>query len=112
LNQRIIAGLGNIYACEALWQAKISPLRLTNTLSLEETKILLREIDDVLTRAIDSGGSTLRDHLQPNGNTGYFQNSFKAYNRANQPCGRCKVTLLTRIIQSSRATYYCQECQQ
>ncbi|MCE3230304.1 MAG: mutM [Alphaproteobacteria bacterium] len=112
LNQAIIAGLGNIYACEALWQAKISPLRLTNTLTLEETKVLLKEIDDVLTRAIDAGGSTLRDHVQPNGNTGYFQHSLKAYNRANQPCVRCKVTLLTKIIQSSRATYYCRECQQ
>ena len=111
LNQKIIAGLGNIYACEALWQAKISPLRLTNTLSLEETKILLKEIDDVLTRAIDAGGSTLRDHVQPNGNIGYFQHYFKAYNQANQACGHCKITLLTKIIQSGRATYYCKHCQ-
>jgi formamidopyrimidine-DNA glycosylase len=112
LNQKIIAGLGNIYVCEALWQARISPLRLSNTLSLEETKILLREITDVLTRAIDAGGSTLRDHIQPNGNTGYFQHSFKAYNCANQPCGHCTVTLLTKIVQNGRATYYCEQCQQ
>lgn len=112
LNQQIIAGLGNIYACEALWQAKISPLRLTNTLSLEETKTLLKEIADVLTRAIDAGGSTLRDHVQPNGNIGYFQHSFKVYNRADQPCSHCKATLLTKTIQSGRATYYCKQCQQ
>ena len=112
LNQQIIAGLGNIYASEALWQAKISPLRLANTLSLEETKILLKEINDVLTRAIAAGGSTLRDHVQPNGDIGYFQHSFKAYNRANQPCGHCQSTLLTKIIQSGRATYYCKQCQQ
>jgi len=112
LNQQIIAGLGNIYASEALWQARISPLRLTNTLSLEETRILLKEIDDVLTRAIAAGGSTLRDHMQPDGNIGYFQHSFKAYDRANQPCSHCKVTPLTKIIQSGRATYYCKQCQQ
>lgn len=111
LNQQIIAGLGNIYASEALWQAKISPLRLTNTLRFEDTELLLKEIKDVLTRAIDAGGSTLRDHVQPNGDIGYFQHSFKAYNRANQPCGHCKVTPLTKIIQSGRATYYCKGCQ-
>lgn len=111
LNQQIIAGLGNIYASEALWQAKISPLRLTNTLSHKEAKNLLKEIADVLTRAIAAGGSTLRDHVQPDGNTGYFQHSFKVYSRANQPCCHCKTTLLTKIIQSGRATYYCKQCQ-
>lgn len=112
LDQKVIAGLGNIYACEALWQARISPLRLASTLNLEETRILLKEIRDVLTRAIDAGGSTLRDHIQPDGNTGYFQHSFKAYHRANQPCDHCTVTLLTKINQNGRATYYCKECQQ
>jgi len=111
LNQNIIAGLGNIYACEALWQAKISPLRLTNTLSFKETKVLLKEIKDVLTRAITAGGSTLRDHIQPDGNIGYFQHFFKVYGRANQPCSYCNVTLLTKIIQGNRATYYCKQCQ-
>jgi formamidopyrimidine-DNA glycosylase len=111
LNQSIIAGLGNIYACEALWQAKISPLRLTNTLSFEETEFLLKEIKDVLTRAIAAGGSTLRDHIQPDGNIGYFQHSFKVYGRANQSCDHCKVTPLVKITQNGRATYYCGRCQ-
>jgi len=112
LDQKIIAGLGNIYASEALWQAKLSPLRLTNSLSLLETEILLREIQDVLRRAIAAGGSTLRNHVQPNGNIGYFQHSFKVYNRENMLCGHCQVTPLTKIIQSGRATYYCKQCQQ
>lgn len=111
LNQNIIAGIGNIYACEALWQAKISPFRLSNTLTNEETEILLQEIQDVLIRAIAAGGSTLRDHIQPDGNMGYFQHSFRVYDRANQPCDHCKVTPLTKVIQSGRATYYCVQCQ-
>jgi len=111
LNQNIIAGLGNIYASEALFQARISPLRLTNTLSLEDTKILLKEIQDVLTRAIPAGGSTLRDHVQPDGNTGYFQHSFRVYGRENQLCELCCVTAITKINQNGRATYYCTKCQ-
>lgn len=111
LNQKIIAGLGNIYASEALFQARISPLRLTNTLSLEETEILLKEIQDVLTRAIAAGGATLRDHIQPDGNIGYFQHSFRVYNRENHLCEHCRITPLTKIIQNGRATYYCPKCQ-
>jgi formamidopyrimidine-DNA glycosylase len=111
LNQNIIAGIGNIYASEALWQAKISPFRLSNTVTLEETRILLQEIQDVLTRAIAAGGSTLRDHIQPDGNRGYFQHSFRVYDRANQPCDHCRVTPLLKVIQNGRATYYCSQCQ-
>ena len=111
LNQNIIAGIGNIYASEALWQAKISPFRLSHTLTLEETKILLEEIQDVLTRAIAAGGSTLRDHVQPDGNTGYFQHSFRVYDRAHQLCDHCRVTPLLKVIQNGRATYYCAHCQ-
>lgn len=111
LDQKIIAGLGNIYASEALFQAKISPLRLTNTLSIKETEVLLKEIQDVLTRAIAAGGSTLRDHIQPDGKSGYFQHSFRVYNRENHLCSHCHVTLLTKIQQSGRATYCCPECQ-
>ena len=112
LDQKLIAGIGNIYASEALWQAKLSPLRITNTLSLEEALLLLKEVQDVLRRAIQAGGSTLRDHKQPNGEIGYFQHSFKAYNRENKPCGHGCCTLLTKIMQNGRATYYCKTCQQ
>ena len=112
LDQRIIAGLGNIYASEALWQARLSPRRGANTLRLLETKILLIEIQNVLRRAISAGGSTLRDYAQPNGDTGYFQYSFNVYNREHLLCNHCNFTPITRIVQSGRATYYCDKCQQ
>lgn len=112
LNQKIIAGLGNIYACEALWQAKISPLRLTNSLTLAETDTLLREIQDVLRRAIIAGGSTLRDHIRPNGDIGYFQHFFKAYDREGFICEQCLSTPIVKVTQNGRSTYYCKGCQQ
>ena len=112
LDQKIIAGIGNIYASEALWQAKLSPLRSANTLTLLETTLLLRELQDVLRRAIAAGGSTLRDHVRPNGDKGYFQHSFKVYNRENMLCVHCQITPLSKITQNGRATYYCQTCQQ
>lgn len=112
LDQSIVAGIGNIYASEALWQAKLLPLRLANTLSLAETACLLRELQDVLRRAIAAGGSTLRDHAQPNGDIGYFQHSFKVYNRENALCEHCQLTPIIKITQNGRATYYCKTCQQ
>ncbi|MBY0501483.1 MAG: bifunctional DNA-formamidopyrimidine glycosylase/DNA-(apurinic or apyrimidinic site) lyase [Alphaproteobacteria bacterium] len=112
LNQKIIAGIGNIYASEALWQARLSPLRLTKSLTLTETERLLKELQDVLRRAIAAGGSTLRDHARPNGDIGYFQHEFKVYNRESALCFRCQVFPLSKIIQSGRATYYCIKCQQ
>jgi formamidopyrimidine-DNA glycosylase len=111
LNQNIIAGLGNIYVSEALWQAKISPLRLANQLNLAEVGILLREIQDVLKRAIAAGGSTLRDHMRPNGEIGYFQHSFRAYNREGSLCEHCFSSPIVKITQNGRSTYYCKECQ-
>jgi formamidopyrimidine-DNA glycosylase len=112
LDQKIIAGLGNIYVSEALWQARLSPQRLANTLNLQETEILLTEIQNVLRRAIRAGGSTLRDYAQPNGDTGYFQHAFKVYNREHLMCDYCLLTPITKIMQSGRATYYCKKCQQ
>jgi len=112
LDQKIIAGVGNIYASEALWQAKLSPLRAANMLTQTETTLLLKELQDVLKRAIAAGGSTLRDYARPNGESGYFQHVFKVYNQENELCGHCEVTLLSKIIQCGRATYYCKQCQQ
>lgn len=112
LDQRIIAGIGNIYASEALWQAKLSPFRPANSLSLTEATLLLKELRDVLKRAIAAGGSTLRDHALPNGESGYFQHEFKVYNRENKLCPHCQLTPLVKIMQNGRATYYCQSCQQ
>lgn len=111
LDQKVIAGLGNIYVSEALWRSKLSPLRLANTISLVSADILLREIRTVLKEAIAAGGSTLRDHRQPNGDVGYFQHSFQVYNRTNQLCSQCKDSSIRKIIQSGRSTYFCPKCQ-
>jgi len=111
LDQKLIAGIGNIYASEALWQARISPLRPANSLTQVESARLLKELQDVLKRAIAAGGSTLRDYVRPNGEVGYFQYIFKVYDRENKLCGHCEVTNLSKIIQCGRATYYCKICQ-
>lgn len=111
INQNIIAGLGNIYAAESLWQAKLSPFRLTNTLTLSEVAVLLREIRDVLRKAINAGGSTLRDHAQPNGDIGYFQHCFSVYNQNGKQCKHCVSTTIIKVIQNGRSTYYCPLCQ-
>ena len=111
LDQNIIAGLGNIYVSEALWQAKISPFRAAKSLTLQETGTLLEEIQDVLKRAIAAGGSTLRDHVQPDGTSGHFQHYFKVYSRENTLCGQCRINSITRVVQNGRATYYCRYCQ-
>lgn len=112
LDQKIIAGVGNIYASEALWQAKLSPFRLTDTITLAEAERLLKELQDVLRRAIAAGGSTLRDHIRPNGDIGYFQHEFKAYNCEHKLCAYCQSVYLCKTMQNGRATYYCKACQQ
>ncbi|MEM1364383.1 MAG: bifunctional DNA-formamidopyrimidine glycosylase/DNA-(apurinic or apyrimidinic site) lyase [Pseudomonadota bacterium] len=114
LDQRNIAGLGNIYVCEALWRAGISPRRMagslvtkagTPTAALER---LAPAIIDVIAEAIEAGGSTLRDHAQADGTLGYFQHRFAAYDREGQPCAKpgCNGTI-RRIVQSGRSTFYC-----
>ena len=118
LDQRIIAGLGNIYVCEALWRARLSPRRKARTLvqksgrptaRLEELVIHVR---NVIADAIEAGGSTLRDHAATDGTLGYFQHTFAAYDREGEPCQRpeCSGTI-TRIVQSGRSTFYCPRCQ-
>jgi formamidopyrimidine-DNA glycosylase len=108
LDQHLIAGLGNIYVCEALFETQISPLRLANTIKKPEANRLLDAIRNILTEAIASGGSSLRDHRQPNGELGYFQQSFKVYDRENQPClfDKCQGTI-KRIRQAGRSSFYC-----
>lgn len=106
LEQNIIAGIGNIYACEALYRAGISPLRPSNQVKKAEADKLVQSIRDVLNDAIKSGGSTLRDHRQTDGTMGYFQHHFDVYDRAGETC---KITgeIITRIVQSGRSTFYC-----
>jgi formamidopyrimidine-DNA glycosylase len=110
LDQEIIAGIGNIYACEALYRANISPLRPSNNITEEEAAELIIHIRDILNEAIVSGGSSLRDHRQADGTLGYFQHIFDVYDREGE---KCKVTgdKIIRIIQSGRSTFYCPEKQ-
>jgi formamidopyrimidine-DNA glycosylase len=112
LDQRRVAGLGNIYVCEALHAARLSPLREAASLKPAETRRLAAAIVNVLVAAIEAGGSTLRDHRQPDGALGYFQHSFAVYDREGAACGhaRCAGTI-ARTVQSGRSTFYCADCQ-
>jgi formamidopyrimidine-DNA glycosylase len=109
LDQRIIAGLGNIYVCEALYRAGIHPKRAGGSISPERLKRLVPAIHDVLAEAIAAGGSTLRDFASPDGELGYFSKSFAVYDREGKPCG-CGGTV-KRIVQGGRSTFYCPACQ-
>ena len=112
LDQRRIAGLGNIYVCEALHRAKLSPLREAGWLKPAETRRLARAIVEVLEAAIEAGGSTLRDHRQTDGTLGYFQHSFAVYDREGAVCGHARCAgLIARTVQSGRSTFYCATCQ-
>jgi formamidopyrimidine-DNA glycosylase len=109
LDQRIVAGLGNIYVCEALYRAGIHPARAGGGISLERLKRLVPAIHDVLEEAIAAGGSTLRDFASPDGELGYFPKSFAVYDREGKPC-HCGGTV-RRIVQGGRSTFYCPRCQ-
>jgi len=109
LDQRIVAGLGNIYVCEALHRAGIHPARAGGSVSLERLKRLVPAIHDVLAEAIAAGGSTLRDFASPDGELGYFPKSFAVYDREGKPCA-CGGTV-RRVVQGGRSTFYCPRCQ-
>ena len=109
LDQTIVAGLGNIYVCEALYRAQIHPRRAGGSISSERLKRLTLAIEDVLAEAIAAGGSTLRDFASPDGELGYFPKSFAVYDREGQPCG-CGGKV-RRIVQGGRSTFYCPSCQ-
>lgn len=112
LDQRIVAGLGNIYVCEALFRAGIHPTRPAGRIGPERMARLHAAIREVLLQAIEAGGSSLRDHRQTSGELGYFQHSFHVYGREGQPCLRegCGGRL-RRIVQGGRSTWYCPVCQ-
>ncbi len=112
LDQRRIAGLGNIYVCEALHRSRLSPLREAGTLKSVEMKRLATAIGAVLQAAIEAGGSTLRDHRQTDGTLGYFQHSFAVYDREGIACGNARCSgMIGRIVQGGRSTFYCEACQ-
>lgn len=112
LDQRIVAGLGNIYVCEALFRAGISPRRAAGRIGAERLERLTHAIRDTLAEAIDAGGSSLRDYRQANGELGYFQHAFRVYGREGEPCVTAGCTgLVRRIVQSARSSFYCPQCQ-
>ncbi len=108
LDQRNVAGLGNIYVCEALHRAGISPRRSARTIPGKRAERLVREIRAVLREAIEAGGSSLRDYVQASGDLGYFQHNWRVYGREGEPCRRdgCSGTV-RRIVQGGRSTFYC-----
>ncbi|MEN9936131.1 MAG: hypothetical protein RLZZ387_2710 [Chloroflexota bacterium] len=110
LDQAVVAGIGNIYADEALWRAGIHPLRPADTLGAEELARLHAAIQAALRDGLDNGGSTLRDYRNAYGAAGSNQQHFNAYDRAGKPCGRCGATIVRTVV-GQRGTHYCPECQ-
>jgi len=118
LDQRVVAGLGNIYVCEALYRSQLSPRRLAATLATKKgeptdhAKRLVSAIHGVLNQAIKAGGSSLRDHRQTSGELGYFQHSFQVYDREGEKCQtpRCG-GIVRRFVQNGRSTFWCPKCQ-
>jgi formamidopyrimidine-DNA glycosylase len=112
LDQRIVAGLGNIYVCEALYRAGLSPRRLAGTIAGARADKLAAAIKNVLAEAIAAGGSSLRDYVQTDGELGYFQHHWAVYGREGEPCPGCTcVEGVRRIVQSGRSTFFCAKKQ-
>jgi len=112
LDQRVVAGLGNIYVCEALHRARISPFKPAGGISKARLARLVEAVKAVLAEAIDAGGSSLRDYAAADGALGYFQHRFRVYDREGSPCPtpNCR-GVVDRIVQSGRSTFYCPVCQ-
>lgn len=115
LDQKVVAGLGNIYVCEALYRAGISPKRLASTIPGVRSQRLVPAIKQTLMDAIAAGGSSLRDYVQPDGELGYFQHAWKVYGREGEKCPACpgppECAGVRRIVQSGRSTFYCPKLQ-
>lgn len=115
-DQRVVAGLGNIYVCEALFRARLSPKRRASTIAgrngrpNERAERLVEAIKAVLKDAIEAGGSSLRDHRRADGSLGDFQHNFRVYDREGEPCPGCKGKI-KRVVQAGRSTFYCPSCQ-
>jgi formamidopyrimidine-DNA glycosylase len=112
LDQRIVAGLGNIYVCEALYRARLSPRRLAGTIGRGRAERLVAAIRAVLDEAIEAGGSSLRNYVQANGELGYFQHRWAVYGHEGEPCPGCTCAEgVRRITQSGRSTFFCAKRQ-
>ncbi|MDF1812841.1 MAG: bifunctional DNA-formamidopyrimidine glycosylase/DNA-(apurinic or apyrimidinic site) lyase [Verrucomicrobiales bacterium] len=110
MNANVVVGVGNIYACEALFLAGISPRKAAGRVTRKKLDLLVRSIKEVLGEAIQMGGTTLRDFLNAEGEAGYFKQELRVYDREGQPCRECG-SEIKRIVQSNRSTFYCPKCQ-
>lgn len=110
LDQRVVSGVGNIYADEALWVARLHPSRIARTLNRTEANRLRRAVVDVLTRAIERRGSTIRDYVGGSGQRGGYQDEFRVYGRTGEPCRRCR-TVIAETRLAGRSSHYCPKCQ-
>jgi formamidopyrimidine-DNA glycosylase len=110
MNNKIVVGVGNIYACEALFKAKIHPSTPVNTIPLKQYQLLTQSIKSILTQAIQQGGTTLQDFSRVDGKPGYFSQSLFVYGRENQPCLHCQGKI-ARFTQNQRTSFYCPQCQ-
>jgi formamidopyrimidine-DNA glycosylase len=110
MDAHVVVGVGNIYASEALFRARLSPLRAAGSLTRKECTALVHAVQSVLTEALASGGSTLRDYVRSSGDVGGFQHYFQMYNRENLPCPTCKSSIARQII-GGRSSYFCRRCQ-
>lgn len=110
MNSQIVVGVGNIYASEALFRARISPRRAARRITREESRALVRAIKEVLSEAIEIGGTTLRDYVNAEGTPGYFAQRLFVYERSKQPCRICK-SPIKQFTQGQRSTYWCAACQ-
>ena len=112
LDQHVVAGLGNIYVCEALYRAEVDPRRVANTITREEAKKIRAFSRTVLEEAIEVGGSTLKDYQHTDGSLGYFQHRFSVYDQENEECANKKCSAkIERFVQAGRSTFYCPSCQ-
>lgn len=110
MENKIVVGIGNIYACESLFKAGLSPLKKSKTLTKTQAEKLVNVIKEVLQLAIKSGGSSLKDFKHSDGKLGYFQHNFQAYGREKQPCMQCGIPI-KKVVIAQRSTFYCPQCQ-
>jgi formamidopyrimidine-DNA glycosylase len=110
MNSQVVVGVGNIYASESLFQARISPLRAAGRVSFDRYERLALVIREILSKSIEAGGTTLRDFVNSDGNPGYFSQDLSVYGRENAPCHQCRKPL-RRVVIGQRSTYYCPRCQ-
>ena len=110
LDQTIVAGLGNIYVNEILFKSLISPKRLGKNISIKKCEIIVNSTKLIIKNAINAGGTTIKDHIQPDGNLGYFKNYLKVYAKTNLNCSNCN-SKIKEVVISNRKSYYCPQCQ-